>query len=433
MAKLFTRRTALLVLATLFVAVSVRLLTFQGWLRPLRVQGGSMAMGLLGRHIEIPCDDCGREFACGLEYPPEDNGAVCPNCGYAANRINPSRTVAGRRVMVDRLRFLWSDPQPWQLVAFRSPDKSKPLSVKRLLAVGTGRLEIRDGDVFVNGKIRRKSMRQLMAMRILVHDDRFRPRQDTPLPPRWQSSQPDSRWQTTKDGYRFTPAHADDDAHVDDQSLDWLAYQQWTCWPHPSPPAERTATGPILDHYGYNQGLSRGSLHRVRDLMISCRLQLDRQGQAMVRLSDGVEVFDLELTSDGRRCDLLRNGQRVCSAVGRLPKQPVRLDFALCDQQALVSIHGRATIEYQFQRSGVKRGTQLLAFAAPWGQLGIGNLQVFRDVHYLGPRGASKWKAEASLRGDGVFLLGDNVPISTDSRSWGYLSRKELLGPVVGQ
>ncbi len=66
--------------------------------------------------------------------------------------------------------------------------------------------------------------------------------------------------------------------------------------------------------------------------------------------------------------------------------------------------------------------------------VGIRRLQVFRDVYYLDPQGLGRdWSAPAALAGDEVLVLGDNVPISRDSRHWQQpgVPRQSILGPLL--
>jgi signal peptidase I len=52
-------------------------------------------------------------------------------------------------------------------------------------------------------------------------------------------------------------------------------------------------------------------------------------------------------------------------------------------------------------------------------------------VHYLDPAGLARdWTADAPLAADEYFLLGDNQPVSIDSRHWGGISRKSIVGLV---
>ena len=74
--------------------------------------------------------------------------------------------------------------------------------MKRIVASGPGRVEIRDGDVYLDGQVQQKTLAQLREVRILVHDDRYR----SPLANRWQPAHSDSPWKPTSTGYVAEPA-----------------------------------------------------------------------------------------------------------------------------------------------------------------------------------------------------------------------------------
>ena len=61
-----------------------------------------MAETLCGPHYSVRCADCGIEFRCGVEFPPVDELAVCPNCGYPENQVDTASIVPGERVVIDR-------------------------------------------------------------------------------------------------------------------------------------------------------------------------------------------------------------------------------------------------------------------------------------------------------------------------------------------
>jgi hypothetical protein len=66
--------------------------------------------------------------------------------------------------------------------------------------------------------------------------------------------------------------------------------------------------------------------------------------------------------------------------------------------------------------------------------LDLHRLQVFRDLHYLDPQGLGRdWIAPAKLEPDEVLVLGDNVPVSRDSRHShpAAVPRTRWLGRVV--
>jgi hypothetical protein len=71
------------------------------------------------------------------------------------------------------------------------------------------------------------------------------------------------------------------------------------------------------------------------------------------------------------------------------------------------------------------------------GAAGIGlqieGLRVWRDVYYLDPQGLSRrWEVQAPLGADEFALLGDNQPVSIDSRQWDppAVGRRAVSGRV---
>jgi hypothetical protein len=58
------------------------------------------------------------------------------------------------------------------------------------------------------------------------------------------------------------------------------------------------------------------------------------------------------------------------------------------------------------------------------------NLRVLRDIYYLDAQNlGGEWKSTASA---GYGLLGDNPPVSIDSRHWDHAIRREqILGRVL--
>jgi hypothetical protein len=64
--------------------------------------------------------------------------------------------------------------------------------------------------------------------------------------------------------------------------------------------------------------------------------------------------------------------------------------------------------------------------------LQIDDLKVWRDIYYLDPQGLSRsWEMPAPLGESEFALLGDNQPVSIDSRNWeSGVGRRAILGLV---
>ena len=58
-----------------FVAAAVRIVSYRGWITPVRISGGSMAPAFAGEHWQRACADCGFTFrydaAAALSMNPE--------------------------------------------------------------------------------------------------------------------------------------------------------------------------------------------------------------------------------------------------------------------------------------------------------------------------------------------------------------------------
>src|SRR5947207_3251316 len=99
---------------------------------------GSMGTTLMGAHMRLTCPDCGYHFAVNFSTGPQDpdgndvpataelhSDMNCPNCGYAfgAHTIQP--IYFGDRILVLKYRYLFQEPDRWDVVVFKSPYESK--------------------------------------------------------------------------------------------------------------------------------------------------------------------------------------------------------------------------------------------------------------------------------------------------------------------
>ena len=166
----------------------------RGLIVPVRVVSGSMAETLPGPHWKVDCQACRFHFLCGTDHPPDDL-AVCPNCGFDRNPLDPAGHASGQRVLIDSFSTSMRAPRRWEVVVARLPTDPSRLSVKRVVGLPGEHIRIRHGDIYANGSILRKSFHQQRKMSVLVHDDRFRPSTAVENHPRWRPKIESSRWQ----------------------------------------------------------------------------------------------------------------------------------------------------------------------------------------------------------------------------------------------
>jgi signal peptidase I len=319
------------------------------------------------------------------------------------------------------------------------------LAVKRVVGLPGEDIDIRRGDIYADGQIVRKSLKQQRSMAVLVHDNRFRPSSQSVTPPRWRPQRQNTGWQTEADGFRYSypiprgSASADSPAAASGQQeagLDWLAYHHRPCFAG----SDGRDTGPVTDHYGYNQGLSR-HLSEVTDLMLTCQVRMTGRGTFAVLANDAGETFQVHWNRHRGQAELWC-GEQV-AAQAKVPvslgERWVRLELLVCDQQVQLALDGNARIAYTYTPKEVPPhpSPRPLALGAVGLTAEVADVCVWRDVYYTHPRKRSvDWSLEQPLAADEYLLLGDNSPLSLDARNApeeGQASRSAFVGRILPQ
>jgi len=421
----------------LMIAMVLQVWCLEGLLIPYVVSGGSMAPGLVGVHRDVICRDCGHHFVCGSDLRPVGDRAVCPNCGYVDNKLSEFPELRGDGLLISKSVFRVRRPRRWEIVAFCRPQQAGQFCVKRVVGLPGETIEIRHGDVYADGEIQRKTLPQQRAMGVLVHDANCRPIIDPVPPPRWQGEGKGGQW--LSDGGRF--GHP---LTSEDESIDWLVYRHWRRLPGQK---GEIREGPITDLSGYNQTRPRRDedTHRVTDLMLSLRLiEVFGPGRLVISASDGPEgsndrhEFQVVIYPSRNRYEVLQNDRPVPAATGKLPvwTDALTVEVSLFDQQFLLALDGRLAFPPRpYVRNGQPQDGHFspLKIGSQGLRVVLNDLRVCRDVyctHPIGPDGGRNPGKTYHLHDDEYFVLGDNSPISEDSRTWSEyaLDAKLLIG-----
>lgn len=193
----------------------------------------------------------------------------------------------------------------------------------------------------------------------------------------------------------------------------------------------------ITDDFAYNAGLSRVLLP-VRDFMVSSELRAPRSGVLLLELRDGWEEVQTAIDVSTGKVSVRANGQLLASAQlsersqRRLAGGIVLLELSSFDRQLLLAIDSRGELKCPLDAAvpppvGIERPFHSGGGVQTW------DLKLYRDIYYtrqavnrpLGPE-------RVTLGPDEYYLLGDNSAISIDSRSWGGVPRRLLVGRVLG-
>jgi signal peptidase I len=391
------------------------------------VPTGSMAPTLLGFHKELTCPNCSFPFVVGMDEQGHTGRPVCPNCGQDGLSKVAAVECNGDRLLVQKFLFDLRRPRRYEVAVFNSPVEPDQAYVKRVVGLPGEAIQIVDGDIFIDGRISRKALAEQRAMRILVFDNDYVPL-DADRYPRWRfrgdrfKHHVVSGWQA--EGTRFVH----EPTKTSSNSEDWLEYLHFD--------PDRGRHGPIRDFCPYNGGDLKGD-NVVNDLMIEADVSVRPDVKALsLRLDHGFDHFTITLPVDGLGTpEVRRNGLvlEVLNARSDLKSSPAdaprfaRLEASTIDQRISVALDGVPLFDpIDFEKaSGSSFGSQAnpAALGVLGGLMEVRRFRIYRDIFYtgnptMGPRRPFGVDAPYFLKADEFFVLGDNSPISNDSRFW---------------
>lgn len=292
----------------------------------------------------------------------------------------------------------------------------------------------------------------VMAERRLVYDNEHQSKTliEKGAPPRWASDP----GRSTGSDWRMDDPQAPRKFTRDGSSVSFLRYQHLTENAWVNPPNAKPA--PIRNVMGYN---SPSTVHDragywAPDLMIECRAVLN-DGTVTLELSKGADRFQSRFADGKVTIVRITSGreqvmaERVCP-VSRSGSYDLR--FANIDCRLRVWVNGKAVdfngetdypllpvAEYDPLDTGKEGWTKANDLDAPAsigaaGRVEISLIKLWRDTVYtvsgsdLSPAAYADYVNTFFVQPDHSFVLGDNSAQSSDSRWWGVVPQRLMLG-----
>jgi hypothetical protein len=392
------------------------------------IASGSMANAAPGPHLQIQCHDCGIAYRCDVTTVGEDHLPVCYNCGA-------TNSIEGRRRHAGQVAYAEGDIRRWSKVIFTAPVAAddQGLLLKRIVALPGEQVGFVDGDLWINGARYQKSLPEFDLLQIPVFDSQHRP-QDSQhsFLNRFAVGMNEQAWLITTAGEFAFDA-------TEDQSQQWLEYIHWNTIAGFVPQVPRGSPDAILDYHPYNQYISRSQLNFVDDYVVDLWVTTHTASVFQFRLLD----VDVTVDGEGRTVSASQGarycGQQTIDEKSVPANQPWKIRVGRLDGRVVVQINSQQWA-FDFEPTpptGNYNDDRLLrqrpfAVAASVGILDIQRILIARDIYWLAPNGMDdSWELSAELPPDSFFLVGDNQPVSRDSRHWNQGVHRSLIQGVV--
>ena len=473
------------ILIAILMAVCIRYFVVEAF----KIPTGSMAPTLLGQHKAIKCPNCSWSFRadhnsntvlcpnCVYEIDisryceqcnrildfakPEGlrKSASCPDCGKDLSKQDASNRVrhGGNRIAVNKFIYKFKDPKRWDVIVFIYPlydatckscstkynnapldngfkcrkcgserfSKKKKNYIKRLIGLPGEKLQIINGDIYIDGQIVQKPKKIQKALWMPVYNSNFPPEKEV-IPtwiidnPHWKFS--NATLSLSMQGNKSVPALITFGRKI----TDLTSYNDKNI--------SSLVTGDVKIEFDIEvEATDSGGIHIIleeNNMRFDAFLAVNRSDQNSSYLSVAESFGDDNGGGGGGiKKDIVAENKELFLEPGKR----YHIAFSNVDNAVKLSLGRSEVFSYLYDidelprrvfapRSGIKIGG-INTNAT------INNVEIFRDIYYSNlPSAQFATKSPVQLGEKDYFAMGDNSRNSNDSRVWGMVPEKNLVG-----
>ena len=329
----------------------------------------------------------------------------------------------GDRILVLKCIYQFIEPKRWDVIVFKNPPEPAINYIKRLIGLPGEKIQIIDGDIYIDDKIARKPAKIQKELWMPVYDNDYqpvRPEDGSFNGHPWQQpwNVEGSKWVTTNSNsptiFRLDSPDGQINSMVYDTSIG----------------NDFKAT------YAYDDIDTYSSMPICSDLLVRFDCQAaDSQGRIGIALSKYETNYKAWVDLAGEMVIGRDEEGKESEELARQSIEPLTIDesslitFANVDHQ-LIFQFGNNKLTFDLGRDlqdvGSIRDIEPRVKIFGSGKITLSHISIFRDIHYTEPQRYSG-RSEGSratkdnpftLKEDQFFVLGDNSPNSEDGRLW---------------